>query len=55
MFFFLSLRSYNVFRVCFYLFLFHPATRGAALIYNKFLRSSLTRATEEFEQRTKGE
>jgi hypothetical protein len=40
-FFFLSHRAYNVFRVLFYLFLFHPSTRGAAVIYHSYLKNKL--------------
>jgi hypothetical protein len=38
LFFFLSMKSYNVLRILFYLFLFHPKTNGAAFIYKYFLR-----------------
>lgn len=40
-FFFLSLSSYNVFRILLYLYLFHPATNGAAYLYNNYLRNNL--------------
>ena len=43
-FFFLSLPTYNVFRVLFYLYLFYPRTNGAAYIYNNYLRAKLVEA-----------
>lgn len=46
-FFFLSVPSYNVFRVLFYLYLFYPRTNGAAFIYNNYLRGKLVE-TEEY-------
>lgn len=52
-FFFLSVKSYNVFRILFFVFLFHPVTRGASLIYNKFLRKTLADATAEVEEKIK--
>ena len=52
-FFFLSVKSYNVFRILFYIYLFHPVTRGASMIYNNFLRQSLYTATNEVEEKMK--
>lgn len=53
LFFFLSVKAFNVFRILFYLFLFHPSTKGASWIYNKFLRRKLTEVTAEVEEKIK--
>lgn len=50
-FFFLSLSSYNVFRVLFYLYLFHPKTNGAANLYNNYLKGKLEQAEEYLNKR----
>jgi len=33
--------AYNVFRILFYLYLFHPKTNGAAFIYDNYLKKKI--------------
>jgi hypothetical protein len=51
-FFFLSLSSYNVFRVLFYLYLFYPRTNGAAYLYNTYIRGKLVEAENYLNKKT---
>ena len=40
-FIFLSPVAFNIFRVLFYVYLFHPSTKGAAALYNNYLKQKL--------------
>jgi hypothetical protein len=51
-FFFLSLPSYNVFRILLYVWLFHPKTNGAGYLYEK-IKPKLVEIQQEIETESK--
>ena len=50
-FFFVSLRTYNVFRMLFYIYLFHPSTKGAAMLYQHYVRGKLLQVSQVLEEK----
>lgn len=51
----MSVRTYNVFRLLFYIYLFHPATRGAAMLYQHYVRGKLLQVSKVLEEGEKQE
>jgi len=39
--FFITIRTYNVLLLLFYIYLFHPTTRGAATLYQNYFRNKM--------------